>query len=904
MATKTYNLKIDGVDIAIKDVSTLKDQLSKLEAEFSKAKAGTNHFQELQRQIVAAKEKLELAEKGAKSLNNTKLDKLKGTLSSLKSGIGSVSENFLGATSATELLTQATEKLGIENEYLTKAINMFGGASEKSFDGAGKAATGFGQKLKVGLGIVGFVITAIMVLVGAFTRTTEGSEKLASKMAYLKGVFTGIIEVTASAGKALIDAFTNPQKVIDALQEKVKALVSVFKLVAEGDFSGAWDKTWGAIQNVGNSISNVIDQVNKSGEAAQSVAKLEKAYQKADLALKQQEGSLNAIIAKNEAIAASDVKSEAERNRAAKAALAAKQELLAIQSNVLKAQLAYVSAENDAEAIGEKTIEMKKAEQEIRNQITANVAESGRIELEAADAAYARAIDMADKKKDTLELERDRNKQALRDQLEEATTLEGKLAIQQAILDEELKYNKAVTDTFNKLADTSDKAGRLLEVGNSLISAQDEYKAAVKATTDEYAKLNAEAEKRSDVAEIEDKKLRAAKAGFEKNFELQLDYLEMAERAELESAEKMYQAEIGRKGITDAEKEAADKEYYNKKLSIDLNYAQQKEAIDEAVKAKKDADQAEDLEKQQEFTESLIGMYESVSGMASNIFTSLSEAATEALDARLEEVNDAMSEAQERMAILDADRQEVLSNIDSLEAQLMTSRGAARETLIKQLEQERAKERQLANERAKEDARIKKAEADKIALEKKKQEEAEKLNKIKLITETLDRSVTAGLAIQAGIKAVVGANSIPFPGNLAAIITAMAATAAAIGSAKALASGFAEGGYTGDGGKYEAAGVVHKGEYVMTAEMVRNNRSLIRNVLEPQRLNGPGYANGGMVATSLPTGAAVPDPMLVAELGEIRSLLGANLDKPVFTVPVENQAMVDKINKMNETAYK
>lgn len=36
----------------------------------------------------------------------------------------------------------------------------------------------------------------------------------------------------------------------------------------------------------------------------------------------------------------------------------------------------------------------------------------------------------------------------------------------------------------------------------------------------------------------------------------------------------------------------------------------------------------------------------------------------------------------------------------------------------------------------------------------------------------------------------------------------------------AFAGGFAEGGYTGDGGKYEVAGVVHRGEYVMPAETV------------------------------------------------------------------------------------
>lgn len=52
--------------------------------------------------------------------------------------------------------------------------------------------------------------------------------------------------------------------------------------------------------------------------------------------------------------------------------------------------------------------------------------------------------------------------------------------------------------------------------------------------------------------------------------------------------------------------------------------------------------------------------------------------------------------------------------------------------------------------------------------------------------------------------------------------------------------GFAGGGYTGSGGKYQPAGVVHKGEYVMDAVTVR--RVGVAN-LDSLR----GYADGGMV---------------------------------------------------------
>lgn len=51
---------------------------------------------------------------------------------------------------------------------------------------------------------------------------------------------------------------------------------------------------------------------------------------------------------------------------------------------------------------------------------------------------------------------------------------------------------------------------------------------------------------------------------------------------------------------------------------------------------------------------------------------------------------------------------------------------------------------------------------------------------------------------------------------------------------------WATGGYTGDGGKFEPAGIVHRGEYVINADATRR---LPRSFLD--RLNG--YANGGLV---------------------------------------------------------
>ena len=55
---------------------------------------------------------------------------------------------------------------------------------------------------------------------------------------------------------------------------------------------------------------------------------------------------------------------------------------------------------------------------------------------------------------------------------------------------------------------------------------------------------------------------------------------------------------------------------------------------------------------------------------------------------------------------------------------------------------------------------------------------------------------------------------------------------------------FADGGYTGDGGKYQPAGIVHAGEFVMTKEAT--SRIGVGNLYRMMR----GYADGGLVGSA------------------------------------------------------
>ena len=72
-----------------------------------------------------------------------------------------------------------------------------------------------------------------------------------------------------------------------------------------------------------------------------------------------------------------------------------------------------------------------------------------------------------------------------------------------------------------------------------------------------------------------------------------------------------------------------------------------------------------------------------------------------------------------------------------------------------------------------------------------------------------------------------------------------------LGAAKASISGFAEGGYTGDGGKYTPAGIVHRGEFVINKENTRKYRGVLEQMNEgkfPLALAGvPVQSNDGLM---------------------------------------------------------
>jgi len=115
--------------------------------------------------------------------------------------------------------------------------------------------------------------------------------------------------------------------------------------------------------------------------------------------------------------------------------------------------------------------------------------------------------------------------------------------------------------------------------------------------------------------------------------------------------------------------------------------------------------------------------------------------------------------------------------------------------------------------------------------------EEDRLNKLNKQREKFVRAQQALAAIELVANSIVAISKAAAQGGAAAPFT-IAATLIALASgliaakaqAQSAASGFASGGYTGDGGKYQPAGTVHKGEFVFNKETTSRFRPLFEDL--------------------------------------------------------------------------
>nr|ELR5034445.1 phage tail tape measure protein [Providencia stuartii] len=113
--------------------------------------------------------------------------------------------------------------------------------------------------------------------------------------------------------------------------------------------------------------------------------------------------------------------------------------------------------------------------------------------------------------------------------------------------------------------------------------------------------------------------------------------------------------------------------------------------------------------------------------------------------------------------------------------------------------------------------------------------------------------------------------------------------------------GHSEGGYTGDGGKYQPMGIVHGGEFVFTKEATQ--RLGIANLYRLMDYGQKGYASGGYVGGSAPMSVTQPTAFIarnpqVAGGGNVQiNLGGINIESGQQQQPSSNQTNASSLKR-------
>ena len=284
-------------------------------------------------------------------------------------------------------------------------------------------------------------------------------------------------------------------------------------------------------------------------------------------------------------------------------------------------------------------------------------------------------------------------------------------------------------------------------------------------------------------------------------------------------------------------------------------------SIDTVAKAQ-EADAAKTAEMQKAQLDAGIGAAQQLAGQITAILDAVNAQRIEALDAQIEV-------STERLALFDERVAESQDRIAELEANLLDSNAAQSDQIKANLLAEQDQVAALQAAREEEAAVTAKLERDKLNLQRKAANQKKAFDAFGVVTSTA-QAIMGALA-QTALLTPIGA------GILAAAYGAVGA--AQLATVLTASPGFAEGGYTGDGGKFEPAGIVHRGEYVAPQQVVRHPeaRPLIGRL---EQLRVRGYEQGGMVG-----GAAV---------GGVSSAITNVQQQVAQTIVVDVRSVVDK----------
>jgi hypothetical protein len=265
----------------------------------------------------------------------------------------------------------------------------------------------------------------------------------------------------------------------------------------------------------------------------------------------------------------------------------------------------------------------------------------------------------------------------------------------------------------------------------------------------------------------------------------------------------------------------------------------------------------------------LIGASRDLANAAFDLAIQNAEAEAEAEIKILEDKAKAEIEIQEE--IIDEKKklqEDYADSLNELNDLLADAEGERYDDILAQIREEEA---------AKNDAREAEitAEQEKARIENQllidKQNEEKKAAKLRKTQAIVDAVINTALAVLSALK-----SGFPLGLIMAGVYAALGAVQIATISKQPT---YAEGGFTKKGGKYEPAGIVHAGEYVVPQRIVRNPQAQgMLETLEGMRLRG--YAEGGTVAAPTPNIPTAENMLDYARIGnEVARALKEN---PMF----------------------
>lgn len=851
-----FRLAVNGVEQNVKSINELEGTVRDLEKTFKNAEFGTEQFAQAQKEYTAAK---------------NALNGLKSPAQESSEAVKQLGSNAANAATQFGPIGAAVGTLASLKNGVLIAARAF-----KTLRGA-IISTG-----------IGALVVALGAVINFLTQFREGVQLTERITAGLGAVVGTLSDKLSNLGKAIINAFSNPrqaledfgQLIVDQVTNRINGLIETYQLlgtVAQQVFSGNLSDAKETFGELGDAITQTVTGVTdlsgklagltkELGDAAQAAADLKRQEQElaeAARALAVENAKLAGQAEQQRAIADDTTKSFEQRTQALRNAAALEAQVLANQEKELATRLRILEAQNAITDSSEEDLERQAELQtqliELQNQRlntqVQNANAIARLEAEGRIAALDRGqVELESR----IEVNRRKIESDRLTLEEELALLDQSLAARRAFVEEQVALLGTTKEEQQKATELrKELAVQEAELDRERVTRIEQAAAAERATLESaatltQARLDLEKQAQTEIVDLRIAAIEASQSELEarqRQARAVEDVLQQEQRilaqgqALFKQRQEAIEAEIqGIEDTRDAEGELTKTQTARlQQLRNELQLAtiEQQRFADETKNSTTEAIQA--------IEDATSASIESINAQIADVLSNIADSATKAnelvqvgaqivgeiFQRQAEQLEEQRERLQEQIDLANEAAEESAERRLRLEDRLATAALNDRARLIKAIEAERKQEAQLLAQKrqaAQEEAKI--AEQQRAA-----QRKAAVAQKAADVTQSITNTAV-------GVTNALG--SVPPPANfaLAGVVAALGAAQTALIASQQIPE-FAEGGYTGEGGKYEPAGVVHKGEYVVPKRMVESPRyQPTIAALEAGRTRG--YAEGGM----------------------------------------------------------